>query len=126
MISVDWGNQEETIIIWKFNGQWDARMFRRAVTKTYRMAEAKPYPVHGIVDMQRALAAPRDMITLIRQALRSGPTVKAGRWVIISESRLWPNLYAMAVRLYRLNTLDVRFVSSVQEAYDLVDEHMGL
>lgn len=124
MISVDWGNQDETIIVWKFNGHWDATCFRHAVKKTMRMAKSKPYPVHGMVDMHRALTAPRDMMTLIRQAIRSNTATNYGKWVVISESQLWVNMWQMTHRLYRLKPRKIHFVSSVQEAYEILEEHI--
>ena len=116
-ITLDWGDFDETFLVWNFNGKWTADAFYQTIEHLKQLSLSKPYPVNVMVDMRQSLAAPNNLLTLLRVAVKSNVR-NIGRVIVISKSGFWLQMYQMLVKTAQLaETTPVTFVGSVDEAY---------
>jgi hypothetical protein len=118
MIHVDWGNLEESLIVWKIGAYWSMSAFHEAFTRTQWLLRTKTHKVHILLDLQRVEYIDPDMICPIFASFQHHPP-HVGRTVIISENPRWQALWddLMAARdPHRA----IYFVRSANDAYHLV------
>ena len=120
MITLDWGDANESILVWTFSDNWTAEDFYLAIEKAETILGPKEKPVHIIVDAQQGFKPPKNLIALSKVGLKRGPTpVKLV--VVIAKSRFLQNIYGIVAKMYP-GSLKVHFVNNANEAYQLIEE----
>lgn len=119
-LTLDWGDFDETFVIWSFAGRWTPEEFYTAMEKLRDYGASKPYPVKIMVDMRHSLAAPNNLLTLLRAAVKMNVR-NIGQVVVITPSNFWPQMYEMLVKTVKLDgSTPVTFVKTVDDAYSQI------
>jgi hypothetical protein len=118
MIAVDWGNDEETLLIWRFVARWRLRDVFKAVKQSRKLTRNANFPINFMVDLRHSRSWDSMMLLLCHAAaIQTGSQVK--RVVIISANPIYKQLWKTAQRLYGAIDYPVYFVSTVDDAYSL-------
>ncbi len=124
MIELDWGDADETILVWTFCEGWTADHYYQAIHDAEKMALASNQPIHVLVDAQHIFKSPRNLITLANAGLNRG-TVPVKLIFVITQSGFLENIYHIMTRIYP-DSLKVHFVPNANEAYRLIREYEKL
>ncbi len=66
-IHVSWGNTEQTIIYWQFEGRWQWSEFDRAWATSGEWMQGTPHQVDFILDFQASTLMPPNIISRMRE-----------------------------------------------------------
>lgn len=122
MIKVDWGDHEETIIVWHFDDAWSAEDYAIAWWQSNQFAMSKPHKVNILTDLRRTgKIAPNLLPTLLSYLPDQSPNIGLSVMITHPENRSWAWLYGVLENFYK-RPETVRFVEQVDEAYALVEE----
>lgn len=120
-IEVSWGNDEETLIVWKLLGRWEIEDFLEAVDLTRMMLDHVAGQVNVIVDRRRSMDVPAGLMVHARNAMKIIPQ-KVNLTIVIGASPLWLKLYGLMMQTYRgKGSSALYFVDTVDQAYSLVE-----
>lgn len=122
MIDLDWGNADETILVWTFSDGWTAKDLVNAIASSKRMIARRSHRriVHVLMDIQHSQDMPDDMLTLgryaIKEAIDSG---HKGMIIIINPSPLWNHMVGVLKSLIS-NSIQIEFANDANEAYEIL------
>ncbi len=117
-ILVDWGDEDETILMWRFPISWTGDDFYQALQITQELVSEKTCAVDVLVDMQKALQSPTNLLPLFKNGLSKRiPNLR--HIIIISQSRYFVSLYAVLQKLGR-DFPKLHFVENANEGYELL------
>jgi hypothetical protein len=120
-VEKDWGDHEETLIVMKIRGDWDAAQLLSTQEEVRRLAETKPHPVDVIVDMRAASMKMNGLLSLARRAIQIIPE-NLGYVAVITSTLYWSQIYrVLPDELTEL--LHVGFVDDVDAAYAAINRH---
>lgn len=122
MIELDWGNADETILVWTFHEGWETQNFMDAIAASKRMIANRSHRsiVHILLDIQHSQDLPDDMLTLGRYAIRQAVASRhKGLTIIINPSPLWHHLYKV-LQTTIPHTIRILFVNDADEAYEIM------
>jgi len=128
MIEIDWGNFDETILIWAFHKNWTANDFIDAIGTSTALIHQRTTQgtVHILLDIQHTQHLPSNMFAIGRKAIqRSMQSNHRGLIVVINQSELWNRLYDVLEQMIP-NTLNICFAKDADEAYKLIREAQSL
>ena len=118
MIAVDWGNDEETLLIWRFVANWRLRDVFKAVKQSRVLTQNTHHTINVMIDMRLSRSWDSMMLLLCHAAaVQANSQVK--RVVIISANPVYKQLWKTAQRLYGAVDYPIYFVSTVDDAYSL-------
>jgi len=124
MITVDWGNYEESLLVMIFVSKWSLDDYHDAIKQAYQLGQSKPYPIAFMVDMRRSSGAPHGFLYTSYQYARMQPN-NTRCMVIISKSTIWQKLWQTALLIYGpIANSNVIFVDSVDKAYEITVSHL--
>jgi hypothetical protein len=119
-ISVDWGDAEETIIVWKFEQGWTRGDYYRAYHHFCKLIKQSNQVVNVIADVRRALPAPGSSLSILRHAIINRHS-QVERVAVITVSTFPQQLFALVHRQLPGDWFDkYQFTDSVDEAYEWV------
>lgn len=122
MFDVDWGDLDESLIIWEITGKWSTSVLEQAIHKTFEMMRSKQHAVELIVDARRAHGIPQGAMRLLCVFFKQHPdNLHTVAWICMSS--LWKTMWEMAERSYGVSEVNVVFVNTVDEAYQAVEPH---
>lgn len=120
LISVDWGDPQETFLVMFIEGDWTTSMMLDTAQKVNALVKSKPYPVHLLIDMHTAGIMPRDLFTFLPTIIRHRPK-NAGKTVVISKNNVWHNLWQILQKaIHYIHEHDFLFVTDANDAYTLL------
>ena len=122
-IIVDWGNFEETFVVWKFNHKWATDDFGEALKELNALVASKPYRTGCIADMRYTYLSDKNLMLIARMLQNQVPS-NLGCIVLIVSSDYIPRLYAHFKRIVP-NACEISFVQSIDAAYEFIEEHGG-
>ena len=125
MIGLDWGNADETILVWTFYDGWETQDFMNAISSSERMAANRSHKslIHILMDIQHTQDIPDDMLTLGRYAIKQGiANNHKGLTIIINPSPLWHHLYQV-LKTTIPHSIQILFAKDANEAYDIIQEN---
>jgi|GEM_PF-6887374 len=118
MITVDWGNYEETIIILRVEGQWQLPSFNLATQQIGRMAVSKSGRVDLLIDIRLADPAPAQIARKINHDIEHRmPNIQQIIAIATPEQQ---NSLAIIANFYPRLKQEILFAASVELAYQLV------
>jgi hypothetical protein len=120
-VEIDWGDQEETLLVIKIRGEWNASQLFTAQQKGCSLAETKPHLVDVIADMRAASVKMTGLVPLSRRAIQIRPT-NLGYVAIITTTNYWAQIYR-AVPDTLKQALNIGFVNDVDAAYAAITAH---
>lgn len=119
-IIVDWGNLEETIIVWKFRNRWDETDFYDAVERSATLTQSTDACVDYIIDLRQSISSPPNLLAMSRAAIQNHNFENQGRTAVITKSSFWQQLFDTLLSSVRHFMGHVMFVDSVDAAYDVI------
>ena len=122
-IHVDWGNPEETILVWTFENGWGTTDFKEVLPISIEMLSSKEHTVDVLADFQRTFTRPTNLIALAQLGVGQAPP-NIGQVVIISRSTFWQWMYQVFSRLYR-HDVEFKFARDASEAYQFLDYRLS-
>jgi len=128
MIDVDWGDVNETILVWTFEDGWGVQDFMTAFTLSEQMVAEKITPsiIHMLLDVQHTVHLPRDMFTLGRYAInRANKVGFRGLVTIINPTLLWYRFYDV-LQITVPHSLEIQFAKDADEAYQIMVDSNAL
>lgn len=121
MITVEWFDDTETVLLWQFEALWDFEDYKKALTQSVASMRSKPYMVDVIVDMSIAQTIP-NIIEVARYGFQHAPS-NQGLTVLIVQSRIWLGLYNIVSTIFEPARQDFKFVRDVESACRVIVEH---
>lgn len=119
MISVGWGDIQETYAVMTIREAWSAEAMREHIASYYTMIESKPHPVRCLIDVRYANVPPLNILSVFLWSARNIPA-NTSTIILVSQNTLWKRLYTIVTNTIGLTGLDLCFVTSMDEAYGLV------
>lgn len=117
-IELDWGNAEESLLIWTCDTHWTTDEYYKAVEVCVDMINRQPHKVDVIVDMQFNRMRPSLLLQLAkfgyRRRSRNVNTV-----VLIYRNSFWLFLEDMLQRIFA-NEFNFLYAQDANEAYALL------
>ena len=117
-IELDWGNAEETILIWTCDTEWTADEYYQAVYDCVEMIDQKPHSVHVMVDMQFNRMRPAMLLQLAKHGYRNR-SHNVGSIVLIYRTGFWLFLEDMLQKIFS-KEFPLMFAQDANEAYSLL------
>lgn len=128
MIDVDWGDANETILVWTFEDSWTAQDFMSAfkLSEEFVAEKLTPSIIHILLDVQHTIHLPKDMFTLGRYAINRASHVGfKGVITIINPTTLWLRFYD-ALKITVPHALNIQFAKDADEAYQIMIDSNAL
>ena len=119
MISLGWGNADDTILVWRVENHWNYDAFVQALDTTHQLMVSRGYPIDVLIDLQASVHAPNNILDVILAGLRNIP-YNTRRVAIIGASQTCVKLYNTAIQNYNLPDVEIYFTTDANEAYDLI------
>lgn len=121
-IVVDWGNVEETIIVWKFRKRWSEADFYAAVERSAALTKSVDMPVNYIIDLQHSISSPPNLLAISRAAMQNHNFSNQGVTTVITKSAFWQQLFEALANSVTYHIGHITFVSDVDAAYDRIEK----
>ena len=118
-IELDWGNAEETLLIWTCDTHWTSEEYYEAVVAGKNMIESQSHPVDVIVDMQFNRMRPMQLLQLAKYGYRHR-SLNVGTVVLIYRSTFWLFLEDTLQSIFG-HEFNLLFVRDANEAYDVLN-----
>jgi hypothetical protein len=121
MIHVQWDNDEQTIVVFTFDGTWTWQDFRDACDESRKLHDAVSHQVASIFDMREANDLPTNFFSQVRYALDvTDPPNRTKTQLVIGAGFLIRSLGEVFQRLYGSRYgFALAFVSSPEQAYEM-------
>lgn len=123
-IELDWGNADESLLIWTCDRHWTHDDYYEAVQTCVAMINGQSHPVDVIVDMQFNKMRPQMLLQLAKYGFRHR-SANVGTVVLIYRSTFWlfleETLQSIFSKEFRL-----LFARDANEAYSLLDSKVGV
>jgi hypothetical protein len=121
-ISVDWDNNEKTIILWTFSDPWTWEDFRVGFDRSYLLMRSVHHTVHILADARTVTKVPSgNILSNIRMLITRYPA-NLGLHVAVSENVMIRALGEMVGRLVPKSTgHGIHTVPTLDEAYQLLE-----
>lgn len=123
MITYDWGNHEDTLMVVYFVGRWDLDEFRYASNEIVQLAQCRDEPIVILIDLRRSSGAPTGIMPIAFQYGRTYPK-NIQRVIIISRTIIWEKLWDTIETIFGKTNFPIHFVKEVDMAYQLASEYV--
>lgn len=120
MIIVDWGNFEETFLVFRIRNKWTCAEFQVAVQEAFDLIAGKSEPIGMIVDLQAADRPPHNLMNHAFRYVNACP-LNLGPVAVLSRSDLWRRIWETGAMIYGTNDVNIHFVTSLDQAYTLME-----
>lgn len=124
MIQVAWGDQDETLMVWRFlSERWPTDAFYEAVQRSNLMISSKTYTVDALVDLRRTIVIPTNLFSMVMASTRTRPT-NVGMMVVVTPHSAWHAIYNGFSKTRVLE--GVRLAASIDEAYCILEQERAV
>lgn len=120
MVRIDWGNADETFLVWRFEGGWQADDYVASVYEANRLADSKAYPVDIILDLQRSNMEVADIARLFRWG-RDKLSENICLIIVVTTNPYWQNLFDLIGQVYGTHRLPTAYCTTSDGAYDAIE-----
>ena len=114
-ITVQWDNEEHTLVRWDFIGAWDWNDFLAAQQASNDLINSVPHTVHIIGDVSRSAQLPPGAIARFRTFKRVDPE-NAGRVVLVGASIYIRTIVDIFRGMFPKTGGNFTFANSLEEA----------
>lgn len=121
MIHVQWDNDEQTIVVFTFDGAWTWQDFRDACDESRRLHDQVSHIVVSIFDLREANDLPTNFFSHVRYALDvTDPPNRTQTQFVVGAGFLIRSLGEVFYRLYGARYgFGLAFVSSLEQACEM-------
>lgn len=124
-ITVDWDNEEKTIIRWQFLAKWTWDDYYAALQVSRQISRQESYMLDIIVDMRDSKSLPSHLFTHAQNALQANE-INVGTIVVIGVTPLLRSAFNTFKRLYDAMSHnprhDLYLVAYEANAYQILEE----
>ena len=123
-ISIEWGNDEHTIIYWVFNGKWTWEEFSDAQRDSNRLLATVAHTVHVIGNLQNGPTLPANALSAYQGFLEHSPE-NTGITVLVGSSNFVKAIVGVFTRIMpnKVPGADFTFAATLPDAYALIARH---
>lgn len=121
-ITVQWENDDKTVIHMKLVGHWCRRDFYTAIDEAFDMMRAQPHTVHIVADMRDSEHFPRH-VTEAARYYKAGSPGNRGLVVIVGAHPFIRNLIYYAGQIVPGTLRGIHFADTPAEAETLLAAH---
>lgn len=118
-IQIDWDNAQHTVIRVMFEGVWDIRDIRNMIKTGASMMESVNHDVDSIFDFTNSRFSPANLLSTADQ-MEETYNVHERLLIMVNANFYIKSLAKMAVVLAPKTFANVRFVSTLDDAYALI------
>ena len=127
-ITVQWDNDEKTVIRQTFNGRWTWDDLYAALDYVAKLTDSVPHRVDAIVDVRHLSMLPGGSLFSFNtrqhaDKLAKRNDVNRGSIIIVGANPLLRGLYDSFRGLYASTASDVHFVASIEQARALLHDN---
>lgn len=119
-IIVAWANDEKTILLNDYNGNWSASDFRQAIDDNARLMGSVLHDVDVIVDQRNNRALPSARLAILPYLETKTPDNQR-RVIVVGASRLMKTMIELASRFAPRATRHLHYVQTLEAAYQLIE-----
>ena len=120
-IRVDWANEQHTIMLTTFEGEWDLTDFYQMVDSGAKLLKDVDYPFVTIVDYSHSLTPPRKTLTIGRHVDRTHNPHRL-KVIFVKPGIFVEQLYSILGKLYASGFGDSQTVNSLEEAFAIAGQ----
>ena len=117
-ISVDWDNQQQTVVRWHFVGSYTWDELSAALQTSSALIRSVPYIVDVIIDLRSGSGLPENAFGLTRSYLRSSPS-NTGLLIVVGGNLLVRSFIQMYQKLSSHSRQQFVLAPTVEQAYTL-------
>ena len=123
-ISVEWGNEEHTIVYWVFNGKWTWEEFSDAQRESNQLLATVDHIVDIIGNLKRGPNLPPNALSAY-QGLLEHSAENLGLIVLVGSSNFVKALVGIFSRMIpsKIPGADFTFAVTLREAYVIIEQH---
>jgi hypothetical protein len=118
-ISLQWENEEKTIIHWTFDGPWTWADFETAQAEFHAMLRTVEHLVDVLADMRHAPALPRDTFANFKRMERK-VVPNRDRVVLVTESMFIRGMARTFNQVFRNRPTQFLFADTIEGAHALL------
>jgi hypothetical protein len=125
-ITVNWDNDEKTVIRTTFDGRWTLEDFWNAVQDQYRLMDEIPYKVNFISDFRNSGMLPSGALSHARRLISTKQHVHTGPIsVVVGANRFIQSFFGLLNKVYSDTARKHRiiFASTIEEGRALLATH---
>lgn len=122
MIVVDWGDADETLIVWRFEQRWKLNHYFKAVDTMALMANSKRHSVYAIIDLRRATRIPPRPLSIASYGIMRRPrnlALSVAISTMVPHQQIFASLERWSAARY------IHLVGHVDDAYNLIERHQN-
>lgn len=120
--SVDWDNEQKTIIRQQIFGDWTFEDYMTSVTELQRLTASMPHTVNVIVDYTESKTYPRKILAIAQTLDRNFPA-NEGIVMIVQGPPYITAVFEVIFKLYRRVGQNIHHVNSLEEACAAIHEY---
>jgi len=110
MYVVDWGDADNQLVVWRFEGYWNMPEYCRSFNTLKHLIREQSHHVNVMIDIRQICRGTEHLVDILVKDIKQHPQ-NLGEVVIITERQHWP-----------LHTGGFpHFVETVDEAYHRID-----
>ena len=123
-ISVEWGNEEHTIVYWVFNGKWTWEEFSEVQRESNQLLLTVDHTVDVIGNLKRGPRLPANALSAY-QGLLEHSAENTGLIVLVGSSNFVKAMVGVFTRLTskKVPGSEFTFASTLREAYAIIEQH---
>ena len=123
-VSIQWDNDEHTIIRYKFEQGWGWTDLHTALDEAGKLVGTVEHEVDVIMDISTANLVPQGALSQINRAYRNPKPPNLGITVIIAHNTFLNAMVGMAKKIWGDNAnWQLEFVKTDEEGYALIKAH---
>jgi hypothetical protein len=116
MLTVDWGDHEESLLVWQAEGDLNNSALLIAIERTRQLLEEKAHVVYIMADMREIPALSPVSVQTLRLFLDQN-LVNLGTMIVITTSTAVQDIF---IALERISAQQLICLNSVDEAYQVI------
>jgi hypothetical protein len=121
-IQVTWGNPEKTILLETVEGEWTLADVYAMLKQANTMIASVPHTVDVIADLTNSQFTPNNLFSALNDAQRNQP-YNTGLIIAVKANRYLKAIADVAMKLWPETAQHYRFVDTVEQAYQLIEEN---
>lgn len=121
-VSIDWDNDEQTIVRYTFEQGWDWQDLYAAMDNAGDMIETVPHSVDVLMDLSQSNLIPKNAISQIKRGYDNPKKPNIGLTVVVTPNSFMNAIVSMAKKIWSggQDVWELEFVKTVEEAYSTI------
>jgi hypothetical protein len=124
-VQVAWDNDEQTIIRYTFEANWDWKDLYTAMDEASHIIQGVSHRVDVLMDLSQANLIPKNAISQIKRGYDNPKSPNIGLTVIVTPNSFMNAMVSMAKKIWGggKDEWELEFVKTNEEAYTTIAAH---